>query len=161
RISRLQLVLSPVTSSTPPSASIDAIEIRSVGRATMRVNGRACTTARASVGDIVEIHNAAVFIVAKRSIQLPSSDEGRTEFPCGAADRFGIVGESEATWRMRAELAFAASTDRHVLLLGESGAGKELAARTIHGRSSRKKGAMIARNAATMPAALLDAELFG
>jgi two-component system nitrogen regulation response regulator GlnG/two-component system response regulator HydG len=62
---------------------------------------------------------------------------------------------------MRDALAFAAATDRHVLLLGDSGAGKELAARAIHGLSVRCSRELVARNAATMPDALLDAELFG
>ena len=57
----------------------------------------------------------------------------------GRPDPFGIVGESEAAWRCASELAFAASTDRHVLLLGESGVGKELAARAMHGLSARRE----------------------
>ena len=153
RISRLHLVVSPTGNGTA--------EIRSVGRAVMRVNGRACTTAEVRAGDVVEIHNAAVFLVTERPLQLPVVDEELTRFAFGAPDRFGVVGEGEAAWEMRSALAFAASTDRHVLLLGESGAGKELAARTIHGLSSRHARALVSRNAATMPESLLDAELFG
>lgn len=46
-------------------------------------------------------------------------------------------------------------------MLGESGAGKELAARTIHQLSARADKAFVARNAATFPEGLVDAELFG
>jgi two-component system nitrogen regulation response regulator GlnG/two-component system response regulator HydG len=155
RISRLQLVLSP------SNARPDAIELRSVGRAAVRVNGRECTTAEVTAGDVVEIHNGAVFVVGSRPLSLPAAADAIASFPFGAPDPFGIVGESESAWRLRSELAFAASTDRHVLLLGESGSGKELAARTVHGRSPRHDKPMVARNAATMPTTLLDAELFG
>jgi transcriptional regulator with GAF, ATPase, and Fis domain len=48
-----------------------------------------------------------------------------------------------------------------VLLLGESGAGKELAARAIHGLGDRRARPLVARNAATMPETLIGAELFG
>jgi two-component system nitrogen regulation response regulator GlnG/two-component system response regulator HydG len=48
-----------------------------------------------------------------------------------------------------------------VLLLGESGAGKELAARAIHGLSRRSAALMVSRNAATFPPGIIDAELFG
>ena len=47
------------------------------------------------------------------------------------------------------------------LVVGESGVGKELGARSIHGLSARRSLAFIARNASTMPETLLDAELFG
>lgn len=154
RISRQQLVLEPIDE--------DSLKLRSVGRATVRVNGRPVsgdTVVRA--GDIVEIHNAAVFIVTTRPSELPAAGGAPREFPYGRPDPFGIVGESEVAWKLREQLAFAASTDRHVLVLGESGAGKELAARAIHGLSERHSQTFVARNAATMPETLIDAELFG
>jgi two-component system nitrogen regulation response regulator GlnG/two-component system response regulator HydG len=48
-----------------------------------------------------------------------------------------------------------------VLLLGESGTGKELVAQAIHASSSRRAKRLVARNAATFPSGLIDAELFG
>jgi len=48
-----------------------------------------------------------------------------------------------------------------VLLLGESGSGKELVARALHKRSARGRRSMVCRNAATFPEALIDAEVFG
>ena len=64
-------------------------------------------------------------------------------------------------WRLRESIAFAAKADTHVMLLGESGTGKELAAHAIHKLSSRGERTFVARNAATLPSGLIDAELFG
>jgi two-component system nitrogen regulation response regulator GlnG/two-component system response regulator HydG len=72
-----------------------------------------------------------------------------------------MVGESPVAWRIREQVAFAAKASAHVLLLGESGTGKELAARAVHALSPREDGPFVARNAATLPAGLIDAELFG
>ena len=152
RIARLQLILNPKS---------DVIEVESLSKAAMRINGRQATRGELRVGDVLEIHNAAVYLVTQRPPVLPGQADDDARFGFAEADPFGVVGESEAVWKLRGELAFAASTDRHVLILGESGAGKELAARTIHGLSSRKNRQLISRNAATMPESLLDAELFG
>ena len=152
RIGRRQLVVEP--------RGEDEIFVRSIGPARVRVGGKVVTEAAARVGEIVEIHNAAVFLVTSRPEQLPEVTAPAT-FDYGAADRFGMIGESESAWRVREAIAFAASTSRHVLVLGDSGVGKELAARAVHGLSARRDRAFIARNAATMPEALLDAELFG
>jgi DNA-binding NtrC family response regulator len=151
RIGRRQLVVEP--------RGDDEIHVRSIGPARVRVNGKPVTEGTARTGEIVEIHNAAVFLVTSRPAQLP--DATHAVFTYGTPDPFGMIGESEIAWRLREALAFAASTSRHVLVLGESGVGKELAARAIHGLSSRRDRRFIARNAATMPEALIDAELFG
>jgi len=154
RISRQHLVLDPVDE--------ESVKLKSVGRATVRVNGRAVSgESVVRAGDIIEIHNAAVFLVTTRPSELPAAGGAPREFAYGRPDPFGMVGESETAWKVREQLAFAASTDRHVLVLGESGAGKELAARAIHGLSERRGQTFIARNAATMPETLIDAELFG
>ena len=151
RISRLHLVMQPES---------DSARIRNLGRAPMRINGQETKEGLVREGDVVELHNAAVFYVTRRPKHLPASSLS-TSFAFGMPDPYGLVGESEAAWALRSAYAFAASTDRHVLVLGESGSGKELAARSIHGLSERRDRPFIARNAATMPDTLIDAELFG
>jgi two-component system nitrogen regulation response regulator GlnG/two-component system response regulator HydG len=154
RIGRRQLVVEP--------RGEDEILVRSIGPARVRVAGKEVTDGVARVGEIVEIHNAAVFLVTSRPAQLPDlAATAPTTFDYGSPDPFGMIGESETAWKVREAIAFAASTTRHVLILGESGVGKELAARAVHGLSARRDRTFIARNAATMPEALLDAELFG
>jgi DNA-binding NtrC family response regulator len=81
--------------------------------------------------------------------------------PFGEADAHGIVGESPAAWRLRDLVAFVATRPGHVLVRGPSGSGKELVAAAIHQSSSRAGRRMLARNAATIPSSLMDAELFG
>lgn len=154
RVSRLHLTVEPEGDS--------GVRLPSHGRAPMRINGRSTSEGVAREGDLIELHNAAVFFVVMRLETLqPLRAAGAPDFAFGRADPFGITGESPTAWALRDSLAFAAATDRHVLLAGESGVGKELAARSIHGLSSRRSSKMVARNAATVPETLIDAELFG
>jgi DNA-binding NtrC family response regulator len=73
----------------------------------------------------------------------------------------GIVGESPAIWEVRRQIELAASRKAHVLVVGQSGTGKELVAHAVHARSDRSRRPLVARNAATFPETLIDAELFG
>src|SRR6266853_4213023 len=72
-----------------------------------------------------------------------------------------IVGSSAALQRVLAQVAKVAQTDSTVLILGETGTGKELVARAIHKRSRRASGAFIRVNCAAIPPSLVASELFG
>jgi formate hydrogenlyase transcriptional activator len=72
-----------------------------------------------------------------------------------------IVGSSSALQRVLAQVAKVAQTDSTVLILGETGTGKELVARAIHKRSRRASGAFIRVNCAAIPPSLVASELFG
>lgn len=82
------------------------------------------------------------------------------EFPLGCED-MRMVGHSPAFLRCIDHLARAAESEASVLLYGESGVGKELAARFLHERSSRASGPFIAINCAAVPEAMFENELFG
>src|SRR6202008_3321217 len=72
-----------------------------------------------------------------------------------------IVGSSPALQSVLAEVAEVAQTDSTVLILGETGTGKELVARAIHKRPRRASGAFIRVNCASIPPSLVASELFG
>jgi DNA-binding NtrC family response regulator len=77
----------------------------------------------------------------------------------GGADP--ILGSAPATETLRATLARVAPSEATVLLLGENGTGKELAARMIHAASARRTKPLITVNCAAIPETLFEGELFG
>ena len=72
-----------------------------------------------------------------------------------------IVGSSEALGKVLRQVAKVAPSDSTVLILGETGTGKELIARAIHKRSKRADRAFIGVNCAAIPPSLIASELFG
>jgi len=72
-----------------------------------------------------------------------------------------IVGESPALKHVLTQVNTVAPLDATVLILGETGTGKELIARAIHRMSARKDGSFIKLNCAAIPTGLLESELFG
>jgi two-component system nitrogen regulation response regulator GlnG/two-component system response regulator HydG len=150
-ISRDQLRVSP--------DGAGALLIENIGKTKLLVNGQPASAARVVPGDTLQLRNAVLLLVVDRPAwtgPAPAAD-----FAFGGPDAHGIIGEGHAAWRLRAQLHFAAQGDQHVLLLGPSGAGKELAARAVHALSARGRRPLVSRNAATLPEGLVDAELFG
>jgi formate hydrogenlyase transcriptional activator len=72
-----------------------------------------------------------------------------------------IIGSSEALAKVLRQVAKVAPSDSTVLILGETGTGKELIARAIHRRSNRAEQAFIGVNCAAIPPSLIASELFG
>src|SRR5438093_13072271 len=72
-----------------------------------------------------------------------------------------IVGASKSMKDVFAKIQRAAQVDSTVLILGETGTGKELVAQALHHNSPRKKGPFVAVNCAAVPATLVESELFG
>ena len=72
-----------------------------------------------------------------------------------------IVGQSEPLARVLRDIQEVAGTDANVLILGETGTGKELIARAIHRKSYRREKPLIKVNCAAMPGTLIESELFG
>lgn len=135
------------------------LRVRNVGKPKMSHNGHSTMECVARPGDTLGIEGTALFLVVERVRVLPKFEY--TSFAFGAADSFGLVGESDAIWALRRELGRLSRSSAHVLVLGASGAGKELCARALHVGSSRVKKEFVSRSAATLPAGLIEAELFG
>jgi two-component system, NtrC family, nitrogen regulation response regulator NtrX len=72
-----------------------------------------------------------------------------------------IVWTGEAMRRVMAQLDRVAASESRVCIYGETGTGKELAARTLHDRSQRASGPFVTLNCAAIPAELIESELFG
>jgi len=89
-------------------------------------------------------------------------DESALNIPSEITEHFEeIVGSSAPMKRMMAQVSVVAPTDATVLVLGETGTGKELVARAIHRMSPRRKLPFISLNCAAIPTGLLESELFG
>jgi transcriptional regulator with GAF, ATPase, and Fis domain len=92
--------------------------------------------------------------LAEENVYLQSEVRERQ----GAA---GVIGQSPAIARVLNEVHQVAPANATVLILGETGTGKELIATEIHARSPRRAHAMVRVNCAAIPSALIESELFG
>lgn len=110
----------------------------------------------------IAIENAAVYgelaelrdKLAQEKLYLEQEIRGEMDFE-------GIVGRSSGLRNVLALVETVAPSDSTVLLLGETGTGKELIARAIHERSRRKDRTFVKLNCAAIPTGLLESELFG
>jgi len=121
-------------------------------------------------GGIVGITGASVDIARLREMtdrlqdardklaQEKSYLEGEIQAELGFEE---IIGQSPALCEVLKKARVVAPTDSTVLLLGETGTGKELVARSVHSLSSRRDKTFIKLNCAAVPSGLLESELFG
>jgi two-component system nitrogen regulation response regulator GlnG/two-component system response regulator HydG len=151
-ISRYQLELR--------AASGARLLVRNAGKCPLLVNDRRMDSGQLDPGDMVQLGRHMLFRCVQREVNGPAVG-ARTDFDFGQPDANGIVGESPAIWELRRQIARLAPLNGHVLVTGASGSGKELVAQAIHALSARRGRPLVARNAATLPETLIDAELFG
>src|SRR5262245_23278122 len=90
----------------------------------------------------------------RQEVSLMESADTEQEFS-------GIVGRSSGLRNVLQLVEMVAATDSTVLLLGETGTGKELIARAIHRGSQRQKQSCVTLNCAAIPPSLFESELFG
>ena len=131
------------------------------GRCAVFRNDVETTDCELAAGDLLQLGKQVLLLCCRRPAQMPGEAGVDPSFPFGMPDPHDLVGESAAIWQLRRQIMFVAARPGHVLIAGPSGSGKELVARAIHALSSRRDQRMVSRNAATLPEALIDAELFG
>jgi two-component system, NtrC family, nitrogen regulation response regulator NtrX len=100
-------------------------------------------------------------LVANRSLEIFRLKREVKELKQLAPQPLTLVGNSSALNQLRQTIERVAPTNSRVLVVGPSGAGKELAARTIHAMSSRASGPFVVINAAAMMPEHMEEELFG
>ncbi|MBP7936572.1 MAG: sigma 54-interacting transcriptional regulator, partial [Phycisphaerae bacterium] len=122
-------------------------------------DGRAVRLA-GTVQDITEIR-AAYEEIRRLKDQLEAENVYLREELTSVTGYGGIVGTSDAIRRLIAQAQQVAPTNSTVLILGETGTGKELLAHFIHAQSLRKSQLLITTNLAAIPATLVESELFG
>ncbi len=138
------------------------LEVVNAGKLALRHNDTPADRAVLRAGDTLQLGGQMLLLVVRRSFPPPGAPSaGVPTFPFGGPDADGIVGESPAAWALRDRIAFVGPRTGHVLVLGASGAGKELVARAVHAASPRAARPICARNASTLPDGIVDAELFG
>ena len=100
-------------------------------------------------------------IVVKNAIEARRLRNENLEFRRQFALETTITGESVSSKALRQQIKLMAPTNGRVLIYGESGSGKELIARAIHGESGRKDRVFIELNCAAIPEDFIESELFG
>lgn len=95
------------------------------------------------------------------TVQGPKSYLEAVPTPVPTLGSNGIVGESQAIREVLENIRIVAATDATVLILGETGSGKELVARAIHEQSQRRKANCVTVNCAAIPRDLLESEMLG
>ncbi len=100
-------------------------------------------------------------VVAGRLQRLLESAAGPESIDLTGVEHLGVVGRSAAMARVFATIQKVSRYKANVLLLGESGSGKELIARALHARGPRRRHLFVPINCATLGRELLENELFG
>ncbi|WP_167686261.1 formate hydrogenlyase transcriptional activator FlhA [Klebsiella electrica] len=111
----------------------------------------------------IAVDNALAYREIQRlKERLVDENLALTEQLNNVESEFGeIIGRSEAMHSVLKQVEMVAQSDSTVLILGETGTGKELIARAIHNLSGRNARRMVKMNCAAMPAGLLESDLFG
>jgi len=115
---------------------------------------------------VVDGRRCVVFVVRditdrRRAEQLREQNLYLQEAMSERENRGELVGESPVMQQVFRSLEMVARTDSTVLLLGETGTGKELAARAIHDLSMRRDNVLVTVNCGALPEGLVESELFG
>ncbi len=150
-VSWRHLSLEPIT---------EGVRVRDLGSSNgTLLNGNRVESAVATVGDRLRIGKTTLLLVGQVDGQALRKQQSAENDNAGSLVE--LVGGSARMKRLYAHLREAAASKVPVLLRGETGTGKELAARAIHMLGARAEGPFVPVNCAAIPREILEAELFG
>jgi len=110
----------------------------------------------------VDLQKLRYLVDSAMKLSKPSDNLANEKVTKPDADnQTGITGDSEKVRALKEQITKLARSQAPVYISGESGSGKELAARAIHNHSSRRQGPFIAVNCGAIPDELMESELFG
>ena len=160
-IPELHALLENVLRTEDAAGSLEVTKIfRSLGRRVMSLDVRSLRREESpaarillSIEDITDLEQAAS--ARDRSVNIDRKLAGATE------TFEGMIGSGAALKKVMEHVKVVAPTDATVLILGETGTGKELVARALHSLSRRGNRPFVSLNCAAIPSGLLESELFG
>ncbi|MCB9542933.1 MAG: sigma-54-dependent Fis family transcriptional regulator [Myxococcales bacterium] len=118
-------------------------------------------TGHGTVPDAVEAMRLGAYTFLTKPVDAADLAPVLRQAAAPEAGDGALVGESRATVQLRALIDRLADADEPILLTGETGTGKEVAARALHARSQRAAEPFVAVNMACLPGELVESELFG
>lgn len=143
----------------------DGLRVSNIGNAHVYVDGCEIPKNHSVVvraGAVIEVFGHSVFVVAKRSRSIPHPHRLCLPLPpFGERCSMGFDGESPEAWELREDIAYAADAQANILVLGETGTGKDVTAKAIHAKSQRAAGPFLALNCAELTTELTAARFFG
>jgi len=102
-----------------------------------------------------------VLLDAKRALEKRMLEMEYKALKQDLTKKWRLIGNSQTMKQLREQIDMAAQSNSRVLILGESGSGKEIVAHMLHGRSSRTEKPFIEMNCAAIPQELIESEMFG
>lgn len=125
----------------------------------------ALSAIRSGAYDFIEkpFHREHLLEVVKRALDKRQLvlENRQLKNTIAAQSKESIIGQSAAIKLLKDKLTRLAKADVNTLICGETGTGKELAARRLHEQSNRNKGPFVAINCAALPESMMEVELFG
>jgi two-component system nitrogen regulation response regulator NtrX len=153
---------------------IDGVEVLKILKAQKITAPVIIVSGQATIKDAVEATRLGAFNIIEKppdpekllldsriAIKQRSMERELNDLRRSLLSQNDLVGQSEVMRSLKEKLRRVAETDSRVYILGEPGAGKEMAARFIHFSSPRMTGPFIAVNCAAIPGELFESELFG
>lgn len=102
-----------------------------------------------------------IIVSSSKALALGNLERENRDLKENLNRRWRLIGESEKMRSLRSQIEIAARSSSRVLITGESGSGKELVARLLHGLSNRASKPFIEVNCAAIPQELIESEMFG